>query len=328
MAMNSSEANSMLQIRNLGDEHRNSTETLTLEANSKPKKIVNRYYFVKFWPYKDPGEASKISKSEQLIENLDQKLKQMDQEFKLLKGYQSWISHGSSNLVVERKLIKEMATSQHKLNDLGLQIRCGNMDKSRYSQMLEEPKQIDDRKKRNANIFNPLTVKNAIEEQIKIAKRISLELREEQREVKLKTKHLEKQLKHMKDEAFVYRTRRPEMSKRKEAAQHCILKLRQTSVEMNGKYDEYVSLMSNARELCRNKDIAALIELSHHQVEEFMSEWNQSYVKTFRVNYEFSILDSLRNRRLCHDGRIEFWDEDRETLRYIEDGSDNRCLNF
>ncbi|KAK8703498.1 hypothetical protein V6N13_047156 [Hibiscus sabdariffa] len=218
--MNRSEANSMLQIRNLGDEHRNSTETLALEANNKPKTIVNQYYFVKFWPYKDPDEASKIAKSEQLIENLDQKLKQMDQEFKLLKikwidthselihlrgrestisygldwqketldhlqlasdklnsltlprkhkrrsnhtqGYQSWISHGSSNLVVERKLIKEMATSQHKLNDLGLHIMCynwGNMDKSRYSQMLEEPKQIEDRKKKNANIFNPLTVK-------------------------------------------------------------------------------------------------------------------------------------------------------------------------
>ncbi|KAK8548258.1 hypothetical protein V6N12_061175 [Hibiscus sabdariffa] len=355
MAMNSSEANS-LQIRNLGDEHRNSTETLTLEANSKPKKIVNRYYFVKFWPYKDPGEASKIAKSEQLIENLDQKLKQMDQEFKLLKIH----THNSFIYVVENQQFHMDCTGKRRrsiiCNSLRMSlihsffhintkedqnilkaikagfhmevIRCGNMDKSRYSQMLEEPKQIDDRKKRNANIFNPLTVKNAIEEKIKIAKRISLELREEQREVKLKTKHLEKQLKHMKDEAFVYHTRRPEMSKRKEAARHCILKLRQTSVEMNDKYDEYVSLMSNARELCRNKDIAALSKLSHHQVEEFMSEWNQSYVKTFRVNYEFSILDSLRNRRLCHDGRIEFWDEDRETLRYIEDESDNRCLNF
>ncbi|KAK8571468.1 hypothetical protein V6N12_027556 [Hibiscus sabdariffa] len=132
----------------------------------------------------------------------------------------------------------------------------------------------------------------------------------------------------MEDEAFVYHARRPEMSKRKEAAQHCISKLRQTSVEMNGKYDEYVSLMSNARELSRNKDIGALSKLSHHQVEEFMSEWNQSYVKTFRVNYKFSILDSLRNRRLCHGGRIEFWDEDRQTLEYIEHGSANHCLNF
>ncbi|KAK8682553.1 hypothetical protein V6N13_054938 [Hibiscus sabdariffa] len=333
--MNSSEANS-LQIRNLGDEHRNSTETLTLEANriqtfkdthSQLIHLRGRESTISYGLHRQKETLDHLQLASDELNSLILPHKHKRRS-KHTQGYQSWISHGSSNLVVERKLIKEMATSQHKLNDLGLQIRCGNMDKSRYSQMLEEPKQIDDRKKRNANIFNPLTVKNAIEEKIKIAKRISLELREEQREVKLKTKHLEKQLKHMKDEAFVYHTRRPEMSKRKEAARHCILKLRQTSVEMNDKYDEYVSLMSNARELCRNKDIAALSKLSHHQVEEFMSEWNQSYVKTFRVNYEFSILDSLRNRRLCHDGRIEFWDEDRETLRYIEDESDNRCLNF
>ncbi|MBA0855477.1 hypothetical protein Goshw_014425 [Gossypium schwendimanii] len=202
----------------------------------------------------------------------------------------------------------------------------GNRDKSRYIHMLEELKQIEEKKEKaladfaqNPNIFNSSTPRNAIEEQIKIVKKISLELRIEQHEVKSTIEGLEKELIPMKEEVFVYYDQRREMLKQKEAAQYCISKLRQTFVEMNGMYDEYISLLSNAKELARNKDVAALWKLSHQQVEEFMSEWNHPYVKTFRTNYKFSILPSLSDRWLSRDGRIGFGDDDRETLRYIED---------
>ncbi|XP_040943856.1 uncharacterized protein [Gossypium hirsutum] len=82
----------------------------------------------------------------------------------------------------------------------------------------------------------------------------------------------------------------------------------------NGMHDEYISLLSNDKELVRNKNGAALRKLSHQQVEEFMSEWNHSYVKTFRINCEFSILRSLSDRQLSNNGRIEFRDDDREIL--------------
>ncbi|XP_052483798.1 proton pump-interactor BIP131 isoform X1 [Gossypium raimondii] len=141
-------------------------------------------------------------------------------------------------------------------------------------------------------------------------RKISLELRIEQHEVKSTIEGLEKELIPMKEEVFVYYDQRREMLKQKEAAQYCISKLRQTFVEMNGMYDEYVSLLSNAKELARNKDVAALWKLSHQQVEEFMSEWNHPYVKTFRTNYKFSILPSLSDRWLSRDGRIGFGDDD------------------
>ncbi|KAL4271560.1 hypothetical protein GQ457_13G027690 [Hibiscus cannabinus] len=371
MAMDDSEANSTLQIPILGgEEYGNSSafdQILDLE--------VHQFYFVKFWPYRDPYEASKIGEAEQLIQDLDQKLIQMRQQYKLTtldklnlatkiphkhkgqpnhaQGFRSWISHGTgnSNLAAERKLIKEMARSQHKvMNDLDLSsstfpeqfeqftscLSWGDIDKSRYTQMLEKLKQIEEKKEKTladsankSNIFNSLTLRNSIEEQIKVVKKMSLELRVEQHEVRSAIEDLSKELDPRKENEFVYdyKTQLWEMLKQKEAAQHCILKLRQTFDEMNGMYDENVAVLSNARELARNKDIAALRQLSHHQVEEFMSEWNHPYVKSFRANYEFNILDSLRNRGLSGDGRIKFRDDDQETLRYIEDGSNICCLD-
>ncbi|MBA0845383.1 hypothetical protein Goarm_022616, partial [Gossypium armourianum] len=188
MAMDSSEANSTEQVPMIGGkEHENSTvidPTLNYEATNKPKKKVHQFYFVKFWPYKDLDEESKISKSQQLVEEVDQKLNRMDQDYKLLKGFQRWISHGSNNLVIERKFIKEMGRRQPRLNHLDLSttsslqnfIGCfnwGNRDKSRYIHMLEELKQIEEKKEKaladftqNPNIFNSSTPRNAIEEQI------------------------------------------------------------------------------------------------------------------------------------------------------------------
>ncbi|XP_052882064.1 uncharacterized protein LOC128290472 [Gossypium arboreum] len=320
MAMASSEASSTQQVPILGGkEHENSTvidPTLNYEATNKPQKKVHQFYFVKFWPYKDLDEESKISKSQQLVEEVDQKLNRMGQDYKHLKlkwrdthsqlyrlsnrklsifyglnlqkdllhhlllvldklnlackiplkhkggpnhtqGFQRWISHGSNNLVIERKLIKKMGRRQPRLNDLDLSstsllqnfigcFNCGNIDKSRYTHMLEELKQIEEKKEKaltdlaqNPNIFNSLTLRNAIEEQIKIVKKISLELRIEQREVKSTIEGLEKELIPMKEEVSGYYDQRREMLKQKEAAQYCILKLRQTFVEMNSMYDEY-----------------------------------------------------------------------------------------
>ncbi|XP_039039576.1 proton pump-interactor BIP103-like [Hibiscus syriacus] len=264
------------------------------------------------------------------------------------QGFRSWIPHGSSNLAIERKLIKEVIRSQHRvMNDLDLRssslqeqfkeftswLSWGNIDKPRYTQILEKLKQIEEKKEKaladsakEANIFILSTLRNAIEEQIEIVKKMSLELRLKQQEVESEMERLSKEIDPWEEKDFDYKydTQHWEMLKQKEAAQRCILRLRQTFDEMKGMYDENVALLSNARELARNKDIASLRQLSHHQVEEFMSEWNHPYVKSFRVNYEFNILDSLLSRGLSLDGRLEFQDDNQETLRYIADGS-NIC---
>ncbi|MBA0637710.1 hypothetical protein Godav_025624 [Gossypium davidsonii] len=300
MAMDSSEANSTQQVPILGGkEHENPTvidPTLNHEATNKPKKKVHQFYFVKFWPYKDLDEESKISKSQQVVEEVDQKLNRMDQDYKLLKL--KW---------------RDTRSQLYRLSNRKLSIFYGlNLQKD----LLHHLQLVLD--KLNLACKIPLKHKGG-PNHAQIVKKISLELRIEQHEVKSTIEGLEKELIPMKEEVFVYYDQRREMLKQKEAAQYCISKLRQTFVEMNGMYDEYVSLLSNAKELARNKDVAALWKLSHQQVEEFMSKWNHPYVKTFRTNYEFSILPSLSDRWLSNEGRIVFGDDDRETLRYIED---------
>ncbi|KAK3184124.1 hypothetical protein Dsin_031410 [Dipteronia sinensis] len=49
------------------------------------------------------------------------------------------------------------------------------------------------------------------------------------------------------------------------------------------RYDKYVSVLSNARELARKKDVEALQELSPREVDIFMCRWNRS--KDFRCKY-------------------------------------------
>ncbi|KAK8548257.1 hypothetical protein V6N13_054939 [Hibiscus sabdariffa] len=351
--MDDSEANSTLQIPILGgEEYGNSSafdQILDLELNNRTRKVIHQFYFVKVRPYtrsqihrlnsKKSSTSYGLVQMRMLLDHLQLQLDKLNLATKIphkhkgqpnhAQGFRSWISHGSSNLATERKLIKEMARSQHRvMNDLDLSsstlpeqftswLSLGDIDKSRYTQMLEKLKQIEEKKEKTladsankANIFNPLTLRNAIEEQIEVVKKMSLELRVEQHEVQSAIEDFSKELDH--------KTQHWEMLKQKEA---------DTFVEMNGMYCENVAVLSNARELARNKDIAALRQLSHHQLEEFMSHWNHPYVKSSRVNYEFNIVASLRKRGLSGDGRIKFRDYDQETRRYIEDGSNICCLD-
>ncbi|KAL4271407.1 hypothetical protein GQ457_13G027700 [Hibiscus cannabinus] len=350
MAMDDSEANSTLQIPILGgEEYGNSSafdQILDLELNNRTRKVIRQFYFVKFRPYtrskihrlnsKKSSTSYGLMQMRMLLDHLQLQLDKLNLATKIphkhkgqpnhAQGFRSWISHGTgnSNLAAERKLIKVMARSEHRvMNDLDLSssaipeqfeqftswLSWGDIDKSRYTQMLEKLKQIEDKKEKTladsankAHIFNPLTLRNAIEEQIEVVKKMSLELRVEQHEVQSAIEDLSKELDP--------KTQHWEMLKQKEAETFVVN-------EMNGMYDLNVAVLSNARELARNKDIAALRQLSHHQLEEFMSRWNHPYVKYSRVNYEFNIVDSLLKRGLSGDGRIKFRDYDQETLRLL-----------
>ncbi|XVF65860.1 hypothetical protein PTKIN_Ptkin09bG0284900 [Pterospermum kingtungense] len=166
----------------------NPTEIVLDEVGTASKK-VHQFYFVKFWPYNDPDEASKISKVEKQIEELDQKRAQIFKELKLLRDFQSWMLHGRSNLATEKRLLREIARSQQSLSSSDLDpftslfkqylqwysYRWNFIDKARYTQMLEKMKRIEERKDKaladsakEGNIWYPLRVRNAIQEQIKV----------------------------------------------------------------------------------------------------------------------------------------------------------------
>lgn len=66
-------------------------------------------------------------------------------------------------------------------------------------------------------------------------------------------------------------------------------------------------LLTKARNLAVTKDIKALEELSHAEVEKFMALWNSN--KDFRDDYEKRILPALDRRQMSRDGRIRNPDE-------------------
>ncbi|EOY04595.1 Uncharacterized protein TCM_019815 [Theobroma cacao] len=252
------------------------------------------------------GEADVISSA---IEKLDLQLN------KPKKGFKRRMLHGSSNMATERQILKEIARSQQRLNDFIdprplLQeyiwwYSYGNIDKARYIQMVENMKQIEEREEKalgdaiaKGEPWNPLSAKRAIQEQIKLVNKISMELRRERSEVMPEIVRIEKDLKAMEKEARLLIQQQRGLRQRKVEAQERILNLRQ---QMNDRYHEYLSLLSDARELARKKDVGALRKLSQGQVKKFMSKWKTS--KTFRISYEISISPSLDNRQLSRDGR-------------------------
>lgn len=66
-------------------------------------------------------------------------------------------------------------------------------------------------------------------------------------------------------------------------------------------------VLNKARELAAIKDITALGELSHSEVENFMALWSSD--KALRDDYEKRILPSLDSRQLSRDGRMRNPDE-------------------
>ncbi|XP_017974565.1 PREDICTED: uncharacterized protein LOC18602310 [Theobroma cacao] len=350
MATDCLEANSMQQIPVFKDEAdvmSSAIEKLDLQLK-KPKK-VHRFYFVKFWPYKDSLE------DERLIEKMDQDIIRINERYKILRqkqiagwsqrqkllnrprgimggmewqkmmlehlqaaldrlnfgkggankssfskeqnthGFKRRMLHGSSNMATERQILKEIARSQQRLNDFIdprplLQeyiwwYSYGNIDKARYIQMVEKMKQIEERKEKavgdaiaKGEPWNPLSAKRAIQEQIKLVNKISMELRRESSEVMPEIVRIEKDLKAIEKEARLLIQQQRELRQRKVEAQERILNLRQ---QMNDRYHEYLSLLSDARELARKKDVGALRKLSQGQVKKFMSKWKTSKTLLF-----------------------------------------------
>ncbi|OMP05231.1 hypothetical protein COLO4_08981 [Corchorus olitorius] len=89
----------------------------------QPSKTVHQFYFVKFWPFKGPDEASKISEAEKLLQQLDQESSLVNDKCKMLReylqGFNRKILHGSGNLATERKLLRDqMNGSQERVNHL------------------------------------------------------------------------------------------------------------------------------------------------------------------------------------------------------------------
>lgn len=237
----------------------------------------------------------------------------------------NWVTHGSHNLGNKEKVLTNIPSCQQTIDMISNYLRSEinrayfwysqSNNRHKFEQILEDVKKIQDRHEKSmadaaakGNLWNPLSSKKAIEEQIKVLNKIPEELRPERDEVMAEIKRLEDEVKALeKDENVVYEKFQVLINSKKEACDF-LLNMQNEKHEANANYEEYVSLISKAEGLGRIKDVAALEELSHMQVEKWMGRWNNS--QGMRMSYEKSMLSSLDYRQLSRDGRIMNNDEE------------------
>ncbi|KAJ6314242.1 hypothetical protein OIU78_017827 [Salix suchowensis] len=92
------------------------------------------------------------------------------------------------------------------------------------------------------------------------------------------------------------------VTQKRDKAYETIQELRKQRDEANANFYQCRMLLTKAKELAARKDVVALEELAHAEVEKFMSLW--SHNKAFRDDYKKRILPSLDRRQLSKDGRI------------------------
>lgn len=176
-------------------------------------------------------------------------------------------------------------------------------------QMLREIKQLEATRERvianaaeKAKIQDSMGQKEDIQDQVKL---IGLDLdgvRKDQQTNRAKIKHLEDELKIIDEEIKSLQEEVDVLKEKKEKAYEVLAELRKQRDDGNAYYYQNRSLLNNAKDLAAKKDVRAVTELCHAEVEKFMSVWSST--KSFRADYEKRMLGSLDQRQMSRDGRL------------------------
>ncbi|KAF8409238.1 hypothetical protein HHK36_005312 [Tetracentron sinense] len=309
-----------------------------------PKKI-HCFYFFKFRSYEDPNLKAKIKQFDkeiqkknhsgfQITEALQEK--RWDREL-VISHLMPLIDKDERFRKVVKKMRKEMeplpqalgklrsannasrergvslCSSEEELNDLiqSLHYRIQHESNTlvEEKQLLREIKQLEGtREKVIASFAMKANKKISFGQHYFQLYGVDLDgVKKEQLSVRAKIKHLEGELKVIDNNISSLQKGLTVVNQKKDKAYEGILELRKQRDEGNANYYQNRSLLNNARELAAKKDILTLEELSHTEVEKFMSLWSSS--KAFRDDYEKRILSSLDGRQLSRDGRMRNPDE-------------------
>ncbi|PIA35251.1 hypothetical protein AQUCO_03600134v1 [Aquilegia coerulea] len=222
----------------------------------------------------------------------------------------------SANTNRERGVV--ICSSEEELNglirSLNYRIQHESNTLVEEKQLLRDIKQLEGTRDRviqnaalTAKIQDSMGQKDAIQKQVNLIGNDMDEVRKEQQTVRTKIKHLDEELKIIDNEIGSLQEELTALSEKRDKAYEGLVELRKQRDEGNAHFYQNRSLLNNAKELAAKKDIAAARELTHAEVEKFMSLWNSK--KTFRADYEKRILTSLDQRLLSRDGRMRNPDE-------------------
>ncbi|KAA0039824.1 proton pump-interactor 2-like isoform X1 [Cucumis melo var. makuwa] len=225
--------------------------------------------------------------------------------------------HGCKNMADERKLLREVNESQGKdggitLDELHAPIRRLRQQFPMYfrGESDEDPRKqhevIIEKAIANAvvngKLWNSLSSKKSIQEEIEKLKNSSFQLRERQRKTNAEIRKVKLELEKVEKDIRSLQKLFTDANRKKADAYKTILRLKKQYGEENASYYKYRSLMKKVEALVKKKDITEVQELSQKQVGKFMQQWNDNL--EFRNDYKKRVNPSLTNRHLGVDGRM------------------------
>ncbi|XP_031280298.1 proton pump-interactor BIP131-like [Pistacia vera] len=247
----------------------------------------------------------------------------------------SHMRHKTNNLATERQLLRKIKETQQseavdsfspvrEFSNMYRPMQSQTNNKDRDKKILNEIQQIQWAGKKaivyaiqNREIRSPLGSRKAIQVQFGLIA------------IHKKIRHAQQDLKALEKDIDCNMVQISNLQLKQRQVERYIkfeLMLEKAQNEANNRYNRYVSVMSNAKELAEKKDVKGLKELSLREVDTFMSEWNR--IKELQLNYKKSTLESLNNRELSWDGRMRNLNEEPivlETQRYLKQCSCIDC---
>ncbi|GLT64044.1 hypothetical protein SLA2020_365610 [Shorea laevis] len=206
-----------------------------------------------------------------------------------------------------------ICSSEEELNDvihsLQYRIQHESIPLTEEKQIIREIKQLEGTREKvianaamRAKIQDSLGQKEAIQDQVKLIGGDLDGVRKEKQAIQGKIKQLDEALKAIDNEINSLAEELKVVTQKRDKAYESIQQLRKQRDEGNAYFYQSRTVLNKARELAAKKDIKALEELSHSEVENFVSHWSSD--KAFRDDYEKRILPSLDSRQLSRDGRM------------------------
>eukprot|EP00258_Populus_trichocarpa_P024781 XP_024440800.1 proton pump-interactor 1 [Populus trichocarpa] len=298
-------------------------------------KQIHSFYFVTYRQYDDPKIKSKIDQADKEIQKRNLSRFEITEELKAIRAKRAELVNQVRTLKNEGRQYKSMfdekkkkieplqqalgklrdtnsagrgglCSSEEELNDLiySLQYRIQHesIPLTEEKQILREIKQFEGtREKVIANA--------AMRAKIQV-KLIGVDLdgvRKEQQVLWGKVDGLDGKVKALDAEIKTLQDELTAVTQKRDKAYETIQELRKQRDEANANFYQCRMLLTKAKELAARKDVPALEELAHAEVENFMSLW--SHNKAFRDDYKKRILPSLDRRQMSKDGRIRNPDE-------------------
>ncbi|XP_020229427.1 proton pump-interactor BIP103-like [Cajanus cajan] len=272
-------------------------------------KLVHRFYFVKLWPT-NPDSVSEIKKKESVIEKMNHDIREITERIKEKMMLNSLMLCGSKNLAEEKQILTDVniqerdSDSFKSLEMLEKTIRW-NTYLNDWQKLLREIEQFLERASGNASVKGKISssgsLRKAIKDEIKHLCDDSLENRRNLIAHAIRVIHAQKELEAIDKLIYSLRTKLTERRQKKGQAYQSISKLKKFYEGEVIHYYQYCSLVNKVHQLAKEKDVAALDEISHSEVGKFMLEWNSN--KAFREDYEKKVVQSLKSRQLSRDGR-------------------------